>query len=400
MEFKELYIRRFNEMETQIKALVNARQQFPKLTKMVKAIHDNPKPYHYSNECDLLNRIVLGMSAKQFRIANGLEKGESIRPYLTKAQIAALDYLQDVDVGLLVGVPDFNQRKMLLLVVGLGGKTGTRAAKAICGAVRAHRPELPVLIMASMPFAFENGERRALAETSLRELRPFASAIIPLDNELLFAQMPPETNSMAAFERADEWLAEVAVSILRPFACANLVNVKFEHLDWLLKERNAQCAIGIGWGEGENAIGDAIAQVMESPFLQRMASSAQADRALAVVTFPEESTLDQVRGCLTTVRSLFADQLSLEMGACVDASVSEGVRIVVLIHFPPAAPTAKGAAARSRHGSDRQMMLSFTSSITQSRTGIFSASSPTRYQYHNLDIPTYIRQNIDLDTTT
>lgn len=114
MEFKEKYIRRFNEMEEQIKSLVNARQQFPKLTKMVKAIHDNPKLYHYSNECDLLNRIVLGMSAKQFRVANGLEKGESIRPYLTKAQIAALDYLQDVDVGLLVGVPDFNQRKMLL----------------------------------------------------------------------------------------------------------------------------------------------------------------------------------------------------------------------------------------------------------------------------------------------
>ena len=114
MKFKEKYIRRFNEMEEQIKSLVNARQQFPKLTKMVKSIHDNPKPYHYSNECDLLNRLVLGMSAKQFRTANGLEKGESIRPYLTKAQIAALDYLQDVDVGLLVGVPDFNQRKMLL----------------------------------------------------------------------------------------------------------------------------------------------------------------------------------------------------------------------------------------------------------------------------------------------
>ena len=113
-QFKEFYIRRFNEMEAQIKALVNARQQFPKLTKMVKAIHDNPKPYHYSNECDLLNRIVLGMSAKQFRERHGIAKGESIRPYLTEAQIAALDYLQDVDVGLLVGVPDFNQRKMLL----------------------------------------------------------------------------------------------------------------------------------------------------------------------------------------------------------------------------------------------------------------------------------------------
>ena len=65
-QFKEFYIKRFNEMEAQIKALVNARQQFPKLTRMVKAIHENPRPYHYSNECDLLNRIVLGMSAKQF----------------------------------------------------------------------------------------------------------------------------------------------------------------------------------------------------------------------------------------------------------------------------------------------------------------------------------------------
>ena len=114
MEFKEKYIRRFNEMEEQIKSLVKARQQFPELTRMVKSIHDNPKPYHYSNECDLLNRLVLGMSAKQFRERHGIAKGESIRPYLTAAQIAALDYLQDVDVGLLVGVPDFNQRKMLL----------------------------------------------------------------------------------------------------------------------------------------------------------------------------------------------------------------------------------------------------------------------------------------------
>ena len=64
--------------------------------------------------CDLLKRIVLGMSAKQFRTANGIEKGESIRPYLTDEQIADLDYLQDVDIGLLVAVPDYSQRKRML----------------------------------------------------------------------------------------------------------------------------------------------------------------------------------------------------------------------------------------------------------------------------------------------
>jgi Rha family phage regulatory protein len=111
MQFKEMYIKRFNEMEQFIKTLVSARKEFPLLTQNIKLLHENPKPYHFSNECDMLNRIVVGMSAKQFRLANGIEKGKSIRPYLSDEQINMLETLQKVDVGLLVAVPDYEQRK-------------------------------------------------------------------------------------------------------------------------------------------------------------------------------------------------------------------------------------------------------------------------------------------------
>ena len=111
MKFKELYIRRFNEMDAFIKNLVSARQEFPLLTANIKLLHDAPKPYHFSNECDMLNRIVLGMTAKQFRLANGIEKGKSIRPYLSKEQIDMLETLQKVDVGLLVAFPNYEDRK-------------------------------------------------------------------------------------------------------------------------------------------------------------------------------------------------------------------------------------------------------------------------------------------------
>ena len=110
-QFKEAYINRFNQMEKFIKTLVETRTQFPLLTENIKLLHDNPKAYHFSNECDMLNRIVLGKTAKQIRQENGLEKGESIRPYLTENQIEILDILQKVDIGLLVSVPDFEQRK-------------------------------------------------------------------------------------------------------------------------------------------------------------------------------------------------------------------------------------------------------------------------------------------------
>lgn len=113
-KFKEEYIKRFNRMEQFIKTLVNARKDYPLLTENIKLLHENPRPYHFSNECDMINRIVLGMSAKQFRTLHNIPKGSSIRPYLTDTQISWIEQLQKVDVGLLVSVPDLEQRKRYL----------------------------------------------------------------------------------------------------------------------------------------------------------------------------------------------------------------------------------------------------------------------------------------------
>lgn len=111
MKFKEAYIHRFDEMEEFIQTLIEARTEFPLLTENIKMIHENPKPYHFSNECDMLNRIVLGKTAKQFRLENGIENKQSIRPYLAHEELSYLDALQKVDIGLLVAIPDYNQRK-------------------------------------------------------------------------------------------------------------------------------------------------------------------------------------------------------------------------------------------------------------------------------------------------
>lgn len=112
--FKEQYITRFNEMEKFIFTLVDARDQFPLLTANIKLMYDNPRPYHFSNECDMINRIVIGMTAKQFRESHGLQNGQSIRPLLSKEQLDKLDTLQKIDIGLLVSTPDYGQRKRYL----------------------------------------------------------------------------------------------------------------------------------------------------------------------------------------------------------------------------------------------------------------------------------------------
>lgn len=112
--FKEAYIRRFNEMEAFIKSLTAAKFEHPAFTEAIMNAHEEPKHYHFSNEADMINRIVLGMSAKQFRELHGIAKGESIRPYLSAEQIKAVETLQRVDIGLILAVPEFEQRKQVL----------------------------------------------------------------------------------------------------------------------------------------------------------------------------------------------------------------------------------------------------------------------------------------------
>ncbi len=113
--FKEAYIKRFNDMEDYIKSVQTTKMDYPALTQAIKETHDKPKSYHFSNELNMINRIVLGTDAKHFKQEHGVDvKGNSIRPYLAAWQIKAVEDLQRADIGLVMSGMDFQSRKMLL----------------------------------------------------------------------------------------------------------------------------------------------------------------------------------------------------------------------------------------------------------------------------------------------
>jgi Rha family phage regulatory protein len=114
LQFKEAYIRRFNDMEKYIIELNTARLEFPELTQAILEAHETPMPYHFSNEFDMINRIVLGMSAKQYKEAHRLGAVPSIRPYLTAGELWCIARLQKTDIGLVLTEPDYNKRKRVL----------------------------------------------------------------------------------------------------------------------------------------------------------------------------------------------------------------------------------------------------------------------------------------------
>lgn len=115
-DFKISYIQRFNDMEEYIKSIQTAKMEFPALTQAIKEAHDEPKSYYFSNELNMINRIVLGTDAKHFKQEHGIDvKENSIRPYLAAWQIKAVQDLQRADIGLVMSGMDFQDRKILLV---------------------------------------------------------------------------------------------------------------------------------------------------------------------------------------------------------------------------------------------------------------------------------------------
>lgn len=114
MRFKEWYITRFNEMEKQLMGLITARLECPELTDALKRLNAE-NPFVYSNEFDMINKMVLGMSTRDFRKIHDIKKGESIRPYLTKEQIELIQKLQKYDSVLVDVLPNYEDRKKALL---------------------------------------------------------------------------------------------------------------------------------------------------------------------------------------------------------------------------------------------------------------------------------------------
>lgn len=114
MRFKEWYITRFNEMEQQLTILLQTRTECPELTNALKDLNSNNK-FIYSNEFDMINKIVLGVSSKDFRELHSVKKGESIRPYLTKEQIELIQKLQKYDSVLVELIPSYHERKVKLM---------------------------------------------------------------------------------------------------------------------------------------------------------------------------------------------------------------------------------------------------------------------------------------------
>lgn len=108
VQLDQWFIEKLKEEQSRKRSRLEARTGFLPMTDAILRLHDPAKFYHFSNEADLLNRIILGMSAKKFKAQQNVL---SVRDGLTAAQLKEFTRLQTTNAGLIDIGMDYDERK-------------------------------------------------------------------------------------------------------------------------------------------------------------------------------------------------------------------------------------------------------------------------------------------------
>jgi cell division protein FtsZ len=320
---------------------------------------------------------------------------------------------------------------LVFLIAGMGGGTGSGALPVVAE-IAAEQGAL-VIAFVTLPFSFEGGRRLKQAEEGLLALRKVCDAVIPLPNDILLQEGAEDTSVLDSFARADEWIGRGVKSIWAMLFKTGLINLDFATLRQVFQQRGGKTLFGLGEGQGETAVADALASLKLCPLLHTPEFSRKADRMLVNIIGGTDLTLPKVNELMTAITEQFGRESHVIMGAVIDEGMQNRVEVCVLgmsdmggravagrrpaaagrtkspfAGGEPLAPAATAATPAVNAGPPVQVDLipagelaartaqeEFGFGEVESR-GHFEKTDRNLFDGHDLDVPTYLRKGIKI----
>lgn len=319
---------------------------------------------------------------------------------------------------------------LLILVVGLGGGTGTVAAAllaelgAAAGAI--------VLTFATQPFTFEGARRRDVANAGLSELRGKVHGLVPVPNDLLLQETDESETALSAFAVADQWIGRGIHSICAMLFETGIINQDFGALRGLLQGLGGKTIFATGAATGGDYIRDALKDLLDCPLLHTTQRPKQLDRILVHLVAGPEMGLSTMQQLMTQIGSHFESNEEIIFGAVIDPARTESLELCLLakVELESAARGAPAGEekARVRTPMETEQSLGLETPISaekeklpvhqsklskkkkkaetdqdeflfvdlEAQRGYFDQTDQNLYNNEDLDVPTYLRKGIKI----
>ncbi len=293
---------------------------------------------------------------------------------------------------------------LVFVTAGMGGGTGTGAAPMV-GEIAREMGALSIGIV-TRPFSFEGKKRARQAEQGLEELRRTLDTVILVPNDRILAVVPKGTTFKDALKKADEVLLHATQGISDLIRVSGEVNVDFADVRTVMACRGA-ALMGSGFGEGDNRSVEAAQEAISSPLLDDVSING-AKGVLLNITGGMDLAIDEVTQISTMIQEEAGEEAEIIFGAVHDPELEGCVRVTVIAtgfeggseHEKVLKPDFRRVTQSRTARNARIPPLSQAAVVGLGRPGVMPLSRypeqvVTREQIRELDIPTFIRRQMD-----
>jgi cell division protein FtsZ len=171
--------------------------------------------------------------------------------------------------------------EIVFVVTGLGGGTGTGVSPVVARVAR--QAGALVTGFAVLPFTCE-GEARALnAARGLEGLKAAADGVICLSNDKVLNLIDEQAGVADAFDKVGELMAEGLKAVWRLVNLKGPVELNFEDLCTVLKDRHSECLFAVAEGSGTDRVAEVLERLHAHPLLDEGRDLERADAVLVSV---------------------------------------------------------------------------------------------------------------------
>jgi Rha family phage regulatory protein len=114
LEFKKQYIESFEMMFSLIQTRILSKSGYGKMTDAIKDVYTDADPFRYAKEIDMINKAILGMTAKQFREVNQVDDTGNTRDNIVAEVLERLNDAQIFNANLIRAGRTFEERKTMV----------------------------------------------------------------------------------------------------------------------------------------------------------------------------------------------------------------------------------------------------------------------------------------------
>ncbi|NUN92953.1 MAG: cell division protein FtsZ [Verrucomicrobiae bacterium] len=300
---------------------------------------------------------------------------------------------------------------LIFIAAGLGGGTGTGASPVIAKAARAQGAL--VLALVTLPFVYEGKPRERVAQGGLAALQDAADAVICIANDKLYDLAGEEASVQQGFAPTDAFLSGGVRKIWRMLTFTGLINIDFADLRAVLRRRGGETLIGFGDGAGSDKVARAIEGAFGSPLLSDPEVLRRAECALVAVTHGPDFKMSQYGEMMKTVNEKLGPQAACKLGPIVDEDCQDQVSLLIIASTGKPIESAASRSGRTLDGAIQTSSLNPTApshafargkgkfqqgvlNLNEVSRGAFEGADRTVVDGEDLDLPTFIRRNVQL----